>query len=130
MKLRGTRTESAFKMNSLAPRALVADDEGLVSMLIEDILASRGYAVTVVNTRAQLEQALKQDCWTLAVADTNLASFDEMQAWPVDRIVLCSGNPQDYLAEHFPHMPFVSKPCAAEDFDAVLWGNPMASAQA
>lgn len=123
MMLRGTRTESS-QMNIHAPRALVADDEGLVSMLIEDILTARGYQVTVANTRAQLESALKLDCWTLAVADTGLATFEEMQSWQVDRIILCTGKPKDYVEEFFPHIPYVAKPCGAEDFDAVLRDRP------
>ena len=45
-------------MTIQAPRALVADDEGMASMLIEDILADRGYVVSIANTRAQLEAAL------------------------------------------------------------------------
>lgn len=107
-------------MNMQSPKALVADDEGLVSMMIEDILLSRGYEVTVVNTRDQLEDAVRQDGWTLAVADTDLATYDEMQQWNVEQIVLCTGRTADAIAEEFPGMPFVSKPCNAEDFDRVL----------
>ena len=107
-------------MDIQAPKALVIDDEGMVSMLIEDILADRGYDVTVVNTRAQLQEALKLDCWTLAVTDTDLATFDEMQHWNVDRVVLCTGKTEAVIREEFPFMPFVLKPCCAEDFDKIL----------
>ena len=91
-------------------------------MLIEDILTARGYAVTVANNRAQLDEALQLDCWTLAITDTGFATFEEMQRWNVDRIILCTGMPKADLADMFPHMPYIEKPCSAADFDAVLGG--------
>ena len=107
-----------------APRALVADDEGMVSMLIEDILAGRGYAVSIANTRAQLDAALADPAgWSLIVIDTDLAACEEMKSWSADRIVLCTGRPADELKDRFPNIPYVSKPCCAGDFDAILGGS-------
>ncbi len=106
-----------------APNALVAVDEGLVSILIEDILASRGYHVTVVNTRAQLLDILPRRRWSLAVTDTDLAFADEIRSWQVPRVVLCSGMPEHSLRQHFPGLPYIrqtipgsglrSHPCVA-----------------
>lgn len=108
-------------MTSTAPRALVADDEGMVSMLIEDILADRGYVVSIANARVQLDAALADPAgWSLVVIDTDLATYDEIKSWNVDHIVLCTGRPADELTDRFPNIPYVSKPCSAEDFDAVL----------
>ena len=115
----GVLTRKRLHMFNSAPRALVADDEGLVSSLIEDILIDRGYCVTVVNTRQQLEEALTQR-WDLAVADTDLASATDMASWNVQRVVLCTGQPADAVAEEFPGIPFIAKPCNADDFEAVL----------
>jgi len=96
--------------NTHAPRALVIDDEALVAVLIEEFLHDLGYDVTVVNSRAQLDKALQQGWYDLAVTDTDLASFDDMKTWQVDRIVLCSGKPKDHLEQAFPQMPYVTKP--------------------
>lgn len=105
---------------SPAARALVVDDEPLVSVLIEDILQARGYAVTVANNRQQLEEALTTDRFELAVTDTDLASYPEMRAWNIDNIILCSGKPRAALEAEFPGLPRVLKPFAEDDFDALL----------
>ena len=103
-----------------APKALVIDDEALVACLVEDVLSARGYEVTVVNTRSQLEEKLQLDRFALAVSDTDLASFDEMQSWNIDRIVICSGQSEAVLAAEFPNMCHVSKPFSEGDLIAAL----------
>ena len=108
-------------MTIMIATALVADNEGMVSMLIEDILVDRGFVVSIANTRAQLDAALADPAgWSLVVIDTDLATGEEMKAWNVTKIVLCTGRPADELADRFPNIPYVSKPCSAEDFDVVL----------
>lgn len=102
------------------PRALVVDDEPLVSVLIEDILQARGYAVTVANNRQQLDEALLKDRFTLAVTDSDLADHLQMCAWDIDHIVVCSGNSKAYLEAQFPGLPKILKPFAEQDFDALL----------
>jgi CheY-like chemotaxis protein len=112
-------------MHDADPRqALVIDDEALVSVLIEELLRDLGYEVTVVNSRAQLEGALGHGRYDLAVSDTDLASFEDMQTWKVDRIVLCSGKPRDYLAAAFPKMRYVTKPFTELDLrEAITEGG-------
>lgn len=106
--------------NEQYPKALVIDDEALVSVLIEDILRARGYEVTVVNTRSQLLEATAHHHFALAVSDTDLASPAEMRAWNVDHLVICSGKPRVALEEEFPGLPYILKPFSERDFDEVL----------
>lgn len=107
-------------MNTPPPRALVIDDEGLVSIMIEDILTRRGYAVTVVNRRNHLEQIVHVDGWSLVVSDTDLATYEEMTTWNARKIVLCSCRTHADLTEAFPGMSYITKPCLEDDFDRVL----------
>ena len=111
----------------LAPKALVIDDEALLTFLVEDILRSRGYDVTVVNTRSQLQEKLTHGRYALAVTDTDLATLDEMQTWNVDQIVICSGKPAPELEAEYPHMPYVTKPFVDEDLIAVIERGTMTS---
>ena len=113
-------------MNMHAPKALVIDDEALLTFLVEDVLRARGYDVTVVNTRKQLQERLAEDRYALAVTDTGLASFEEMQSWQVDRIVICSGKSPSTLEREFPRIPYVTKPFAEEDLVTVIEGGSVA----
>ena len=92
------------------PRALVVDDETMVALLIEDVLRSVGYHVTVANTLEALEDALRAHRFDLAVTDTDFADAAAMQQWNVGRIIVCSGKSMAHLGEMYPGFEIVLKP--------------------
>ncbi len=99
---------------------MVVDDQAMVAIEIEDILAQAGFEVVGVSSRANLEIALANGPYAVIVTDTDLAGHEEMKNWPAAKVVICSGKMRDELEAAYPGMPIVGKPFVAEDLLSLL----------
>ncbi len=106
--------------SSSVRRALVVDEEAVVSMLIEEALIQHGYSVTVANNATTLAEALELKWYELAITDTNLASYGEIQKWNVDRVIICSGKDESYIHENYPGLELLPKPFLEEELAGIL----------
>jgi CheY-like chemotaxis protein len=107
-------------------RALVVEDESLVAMLVEDMLADLG--CEVVATAARLEVAVEKASTLpidFAVLDVNLAG---QLAYPVaDALrergipfLFATGYGASSLAEGYRHLPALQKPFGDRDLARAL----------
>jgi CheY-like chemotaxis protein len=110
------------------PRILVVEDEYLIRMLLEDMLADLGYeiagAVGTVAEAADLAATAEID---IAILDVNL---DGKEIYPVAAIlasrglpfVFVSGYGEGSLAEPFRNRPSLQKPFQADHLKTTLEG--------
>jgi CheY-like chemotaxis protein len=115
-------------MSSL--RILVVEDEGLVAMLIEDILDDLGCEVpfsasTVAQAVRWLDDGGEADG---ALLDVNLGGE---AVWPVAEALMAKGVPFAFTTGYgqlgearFAHAPLLGKPISSERLEEVLrsWG--------
>ncbi len=92
------------------------DDQALVAIEIEDILVARGFEVVSVSTRKNLDLALQNGRYAVIVTDTDLVTFDEIQGWPSEQIIICSGKQLSTLQDEFPGIAIVPKPFETKHF--------------
>jgi CheY-like chemotaxis protein len=111
-------------------RILVVEDEGLVAMLIEDMLDDLGCKVpcsasTVAQALTWIEAGGEADA---ALLDVNLAGET---VWPVAEALTALGVPFAFTTGYghlgqprFAHAPLLGKPIRAERLEEVLrgWG--------
>jgi len=114
---------AATRSEAGAVRVLLAEDETLVAMLLEDDLRSAGYAVVgPFMSLAKAVQASRHERFDLAVLDVNLNGemiyplADELCARGIP-FALLSGYGPTSLPERFRTLPRISKPY---DPDALL----------
>ena len=110
------------------PRVLVVEDEYLIRMLLEDMLADLGYEVgaSVGSIAEASEQATNGD-FNAAVLDVNL---DGKEIFPVAEILTKRGVPfvfvtgygEGSLPEPYRHHPALQKPFQAERLKSALAG--------
>jgi CheY-like chemotaxis protein len=107
-------------------RALVIEDEMLIGMLLEDMLADLGHEVVAVIPRLdQAIAAVNGDNYDFAILDVHL---NGQSALPVaDALaergvpfVFATGYGQRGLPDKFSNRPVLSKPFAKDDLDRVL----------
>jgi CheY-like chemotaxis protein len=107
-------------------RALVVEDEGLVSVLIEDILIDSG--CDIAGTASSLAEALDKVTsleFDFAIVDVNL---NGLQSAPVAEalverglpFVLATGYGATGLSEAFPGVPTLQKPFLGHELEQAL----------
>jgi CheY-like chemotaxis protein len=107
-------------------RALVIEDEGLVSVLIEDILLDSGCAIA--GTASSLADALNKVetlAFDFAIVDVNL---NGLQSAPVAEalvergvpFVLATGYGATGLSESYPDVPTLQKPFLGHQLEQAL----------
>jgi CheY-like chemotaxis protein len=107
-------------------RVLIVEDESLVSMLIEDMLAEIG--CTVVSVAPRLDEAMRKVsslAFDVAILDVDL---NGSEAYPVAEVLARSGTPfilatgygSAGIPESFQGAPILAKPFEQSDLERVL----------
>ena len=107
-------------------RALVIEDEGLISVLIEDILLDSG--CDIAGTASSLADALEKVeslAFDFAIVDVNL---NGLQSGPVAEALIARGIPfvlatgygANGLTESFPGVPMLQKPFLGAELEQTL----------
>jgi len=108
------------------PRLLVVEDEYLIRMLLEDMLADLGYEVAAaVGTLAEASDLAATGDFAAAILDVNL---DDQEIFPVADILAKRGLPfvfvtgygERTLPEPYRDRPALQKPFQAEQIKAAL----------
>ena len=108
------------------PRLLVVEDEYLIRMLLEDMLADLGYDVAAaVGTLAEASEFAARGDFNAAILDINL---DGQDVYPVAEIlaqrglpfVFVTGYDERNLSDPYRDRPALQKPFQAEQLKAVL----------
>ena len=107
-------------------RVLIVEDEMLISMLLEDMLADLGH--TVVGIVPRVDEALaavEKDDFDVAILDVhlngkNVLPVAEALAARKRPFVFATGYGARGLPEQFRGRPTLQKPFAREDLDRVL----------
>jgi CheY-like chemotaxis protein len=123
----GETREHAMKGSSKsAPRVLVVEDEYLIRMLLEDMLAELGYDVAAaVDSIAKASAFATDGEFDVAILDVNL---DGEEIFPVADIlakrglpfVFVSGHGEQSLLERFRGRPSLQKPFQSEQIKTTL----------
>ena len=123
------RREQAMNDSAQAqPRVLVVEDEYLIRMLLEDMLADLGYAVAAaVGTVTEASALAANGDFSAAILDVNL---DGQEIFPVADIlkerglpfVFVTGYGERSLPEPYRDRPALQKPFQAEQLEAALGG--------
>jgi CheY-like chemotaxis protein len=109
-------------------RVLVVEDEYLIRMLLEDMLADLGYSVTAaVGTIAEARELATSGDFNVAILDVNL---DGEQIFPVAEILAKRGMPfvfvtgygEGSLPEAYRGCRTLQKPFQAEQLESTLAG--------
>jgi len=110
------------------PRLLVVEDEYLIRMLMEDMLADLGYDVAAaVGTLAEASEFAASGDFNAAILDVNL---DGQEIYPVADILAKRGLPfvfvtgygERSLPEPYRDRPALQKPFQVEQLKAMLDG--------
>jgi CheY-like chemotaxis protein len=108
------------------PRLLVVEDEYLIRMLLEDMLADLGYDVAAaVGSMAEASELAAHGDFSAAILDVNL---DGQESFPVADILAARGLPfvfvtgygERSLPEPYATRPALAKPFQAEQLKAML----------
>ena len=108
------------------PRVLVVEDEYLIRMLLEDMLADNGYAVAhAVGTMAEATKFATAGAFDVAILDVNV---DGAEVYPVADILAQRGLPfvfvtgygEGSLPAKYRGRPALQKPFQAEQLSATL----------
>jgi len=108
------------------PRILVVEDEYLIRMLMEDMLADLGYEVAAaVGTIKEASELAANGAFDAAVLDVNL---DGQEIYPVAEILAKRGKPfvfitgygEGGLSDPYRNRPTLQKPFQTEQIKAVL----------
>ena len=110
------------------PRVLVVEDEYLIRMLLEDMLAELGYDVAAaVGSMAEASEFAAHGDFNAAILDVNL---DGEEIYPVAEILAKRGLPfvfvtgygENSLPEPYRSRPALQKPFQAEQLKSTLNG--------
>jgi CheY-like chemotaxis protein len=110
------------------PRILVVEDEYLIRMLLEDMLADLGYDVAAaVGSITEARDLATEGDFNAAVLDVNLAG---QEIYPVADILAKRGLPfvfvtgygEDSLTEPYRDRPALQKPFQVEQLKTALAG--------
>ena len=110
------------------PRVLVVEDEYLIRMLLEDMLADLGYAVAgAVGTIAEASPVAAAGTFDVAILDVNV---DGEEVYPVADILAQRGLPfvfvtgygEGSLPAKYRSRPALQKPFQSEQLRATLAG--------
>jgi CheY-like chemotaxis protein len=107
-------------------RVLVVEDEGIVAMLIEDMVAELGHELGAVAARVtDALKAVEMDGFDFAILDVNLAGessyavADALAARGVP-FVFATGYGTAGLARAYAGVPVLAKPFTRDDLERVL----------
>jgi CheY-like chemotaxis protein len=109
-----------------AKRVLVVEDEMLIGMLLEDMLADLGHQVAAVVPRLKdALAAVDRETYDLAILDVHLQGES---AFPVAEALIAKGMPFVFatgygergLPETYRGRPVLQKPFAKDDLERVL----------
>ncbi len=109
-----------------APRVFVVEDEYLIRMLLEDMLADLGYEIAAaVGTIAEASEIAGKEQFDVAVLDVNL---DGQEIYPVADIlakrgvpfVFVSGYGEASLIDRYRGRPALQKPFQAAQIEKTL----------
>ncbi len=109
-----------------APRVLVVEDEYLIRMLLEDMLADLGYEIAAaVGTLAEATELAATAEFDVAILDVNL---DQQEIYPVADILAKRGLPfvfvtgygEGSLREPYRGRPALQKPFQSERLKTAL----------
>src|SRR5262245_25550265 len=121
-----TMTAPAPEASPRRPRVLVVEDEMLIGMLLEDMLAEMGHEVVAVVPRVNEALAtVQQEAFDVAILDVHLGG---QSAFPVaealiDRgipFVFATGYGERGLPEKYRGRPILQKPFAKDDLERIL----------
>jgi CheY-like chemotaxis protein len=107
-------------------RVLVVEDEALVVMLLEDLLADIGCEIAAVATRlAEAQDKARSVAFDVAILDVNLHG---QQTFPLARTLLAEGRSVVFatgygagsLPAEFQSAPILQKPFQQPDLERVL----------
>jgi CheY-like chemotaxis protein len=110
------------------PRVLVVEDEYLIRMLLEDMLADLGFSVgAAVGTIAEASDFAAKGDFNVAILDVNL---DGEEVFPVADILIKRGLPfvfvtgygENSLPEPYRKRPALQKPFQVEQLKSTLTG--------
>jgi CheY-like chemotaxis protein len=110
----------------VVPRLLVVEDEYLIRMLLEDMLADLGYEVAAaVGTIAEASELAASGDFNAAILDVNL---DGQEIYPVAEILAKRGLPfvfvtgygERSLGEPYRDRPALQKPFQIEQLKSAL----------
>ena len=110
------------------PRVLVVEDEYLIRMLLEDMLADNGYAVAAaVGTIAEATKFAAAGAFDVAILDVNV---DGDEVYPVADILAQRGLPfvfvtgygEGSLPAKYRNRPALQKPFQSEQLRSTLDG--------
>ena len=110
------------------PRVLLVEDEYLIRMLLEDMLADLGYEIAAaVGTIAEASEFATNGEFNVAILDVNL---DGQEIYPVAEILAKRGLPfifvtgygKGSLSEPYSGRPALQKPFQAEQLKTALAG--------
>jgi CheY-like chemotaxis protein len=113
-------------MTAAAPQILVVEDEYLIRMLLEDMLAELGFEVAAaVGSIAEAQQHAKSGAFQAAILDVNV---DGQEIFPVADLlaerglpfVFVTGYGENSLPERFRGRPSLQKPFQAERLKTML----------
>jgi PAS domain S-box-containing protein len=112
-----------------AKRILLVEDEGLVGMMMRDMLADLGYAVVgPYCSIAEANGALDTERYDCAVLDLNLRGdmvypVVDLLAKRNTPIVFVTGYGPESMDGRYAHIPLMQKPIARETLDSVIRGE-------
>ena len=113
-------------VDARSKRVLVVEDEMMIRMLLEDMLAELGYAVAA--TAARIEEAMNAVAtgdFDIAILDVNL---DGQAVTPVAEVLATRGTPfffvtgyaEHGLPEHYGNRPMLKKPFQIDSLRRML----------
>lgn len=107
-------------------RVLLVEDEGMIAMLLEDMLAEFGHRVVATAGNLELaEQRIRDTEFDFAVLDVNLNGnesyvlADMLQSRRVP-FVFATGYAGSGLREVWRHVPLLQKPFQAKDLERAM----------
>jgi CheY-like chemotaxis protein len=108
-----------------APIVLIAEDEPVVALFLEDLLLDLGCEVVVTTGLTQAVQAAQDDEIDVAILDINL---NGEQSYPVASVLLARGIPFGFASGYGPagrdpayaDVPVLAKPYRESQVDQLL----------
>lgn len=112
--------------NKTGARVLIVEDEGMVAMLLEDMLADLGHqTIATVNMLEQAAQLIAQNELDLAILDVNLNGkttyplAEELKQRNIP-FIFATGYGHSGLAAEWRDRPVLQKPFQLQDLEQAL----------
>ncbi|EJC83236.1 Response regulator receiver domain protein [Rhizobium leguminosarum bv. trifolii WSM2297] len=113
-------------MNVSGMKVLVVEDEGLVALMIEDMLEDLGFDVVASVSRLADARTIVADAAVdLAVLDVNLAGESSFSIAEILRkrqipFIFSTGYGLSGLPDEFAHQPLIGKPFSKKDLQETI----------